>query len=133
MVRPILKDVVSADAPDLDPAQFVPDDPDCCCLWVMAFIGPDGEPGHDTYQIGVCTPRWLATEAMGRGYAWGRFYLIVPRWDYDLVRRAIDELLAGLEGLDWQSISDRLARYAMSEFDSAAYHPFDREPAVTTD
>ena len=132
MIRPKLMGLYSADAPEGEPAQFVPADPECCCLWVMAFVGEEGQEGHDTYQIGICTPRWLLTEGMERGYEWGRFLLIVPRWDYGLVVRAIDELLAEAAGPDWETVSDRLARFAWAEWDSAAYHGHPRDPVATT-
>ena len=132
MSRLKLKDIYSADAPDGEPALFAPADPECCCLWVQAFIGPDDEPGDDTYQLGISTPRWLATEGMERGYEWGRFLLIVPRWDYDLVLRAIAELLAEVDAPDWRTASDRLARYAWAEWDSIAYGHSDRDPVAAT-
>lgn len=125
-----LKGLHSADAPEGKPGLFAPADPECCCLWVEAFIGPTDEPGDDDYQLGICTPRWLATEGMERGYEWGRFLLIVPRWDYGLVLRAIDELLADLNGPHWRAAADRLARFASAEWDGAAHCRSDQDQPV---
>lgn len=132
MIRPKLLDLYSADAPGGEPGRYAPADPENCCLWLMAFVGIEGEPGHDTYQLGVCTPLWLAGEGLARGYTWGRSLLIVPRWDHGVVVRAIETLLGDLAGPDWATVAERLSRFAWAESDDVAHHRVIQDRAVLT-
>jgi hypothetical protein len=125
MIRAELRRLDSADAPDLDLERYVPDDPECFGIYVEASIGPEGEPGEELFGFMVCSPRWLATEVAGRGYLFARHYLILPRYDYNELVAAINELCddtanelwdqAG--GGDWEDLGNRLARYMHWEFE----------------
>lgn len=72
MVRAELRSLDSPDAPDLDPADYTPDDPMYVGLPVTALIGPKGERGEELFYFYVCTPQWLADDIPGDGYRWGQ-------------------------------------------------------------
>lgn len=40
-------------------ADYLSDEPDCCCELLIMSIGVVGEIGTDDFRLYVCTPRWL--------------------------------------------------------------------------
>ena len=118
-MRAHLFSLFSADTGAIDLSDYVPDDPEYVGLYVEADVGVEGEEGADSFGFAVRTPRWLADEAAqsATGYLAARHYLILPRWDFQLLWKAITELCAQAEGPDWESVAARLARYGHWEYE----------------
>ena len=95
----------------------VPPNPDSFGYLISAGIGPAGEPGEDTFDFEVCSPRWLADHPPVEGYRWGRHLLILPRWDYALLVHAITRLCDAAHGPDWPTVAARIGRYGHWEFE----------------
>ncbi len=86
-------------------------------ILVQALVGPSGEPGEESFDVVVCTPAWLAQELSQSEYLYGRHHLIVERYDYCLIRRALDETFGGVTGATWAEVAERLARFGHWEFE----------------
>jgi hypothetical protein len=52
-----LKGLFSSDIPDIEKYQPVHDDNFGFVL--RALVGPSGHPGEESFDITVCTPKWL--------------------------------------------------------------------------
>ena len=91
----------SPDVADLE--RYVPDDEDVGLL-VQAMIGPAGMEGEESFDLMVCTPRWLAMH-IGSRHLFGRHYLFLPRYDYAALRAAIENLCRLAEGDDWGAVA----------------------------
>ncbi len=98
----------------------MPEDPECFSLSVEALIGVRGVElsGEEIFNFLVCTPRWLATEVLNEGYVFGKDYLFLPRYDYALMRRAIEALCDRAEGPDWNTVAAYVAQYSLWEFEN---------------
>jgi hypothetical protein len=125
MIRPELRGVDSPDVPNMDLEHYAPEDPEYVGIQVTARVGAQGEPGEELFSFAVCTPRWLETESLPqRGYLFGRAYLILPKYDYSTLVRAIQELLDETVNdlwdqtgaADWETFANRLGRYIHWEF-----------------
>jgi len=125
MMRAEFRGLHRPDVPNLDLEHFTPEDPECFCVLVQAFVGPQGEPGEEAFDFTVCTPRWLNSHPAQKGFLFARHYLLLWRYDYDLLRRAITDLCARAKGPDWETVANRLARYGHWEFED--YQAF-KEP-----
>jgi hypothetical protein len=88
---------------------------------VEATIGTEDSTAADVFHFVVVGPDWFAQNPPGKGFRWGRHYLIVDRWDYEVVRRAISDLCAHTEGEGWSEVANRLASFGDWEFDG--YRP----------
>ena len=122
MIRAELRDLDATGephVPDMDLEHYAPEDPEDVALAVTASIGPRGEPGEELFEFLVRTPRALTREIAEShlGYLVARHYIIVPTYDYDLVRRAIIDLCDRAQGPDWETVATWLARYGQWEFE----------------
>lgn len=116
-VRAELKSLDSADAPaGLD--EFDPPDPESFALAVGATISPEGGEGGDLFYFLVCSPGWLKANPPEKGFAFLHGHLLLERWDYKLVERAIGDLCRGAEGSDWNEVAGQLRLYGDWEFEN---------------
>jgi hypothetical protein len=117
------------DFPDLGPGKTAPDDPAHFGTLMLVLIGPVGDeaytpdrtPVGDWFDFFVCTPSWLGANFNPRGYDWGRFKIIVQRWDEELVLGAIQRLCDVAPGPDWTATATYLSRFGQWEYDEYAH------------
>ena len=114
-MRAELRTLDSADAPE-GLAAFAPPDPERFAIAVGATIGPPGAEGGDLFYFNVVTAAWLAEHPPPKGFEFV-CDLLVTRWDYEIVRRAISDLCSRTEGKDWNEIALKLSRAAHWEFE----------------
>jgi len=94
-----------------------PGDPEHFCVWVRAMVGPEGGEGEESFDIGVCTPKWLAKKCEQEGFVVGRHYLVVERYDPPRLRTLITELIEKCEGNSWQEVGEKVGRIGHWEFE----------------
>lgn len=58
-IFPQLKGLYS---PDVDLDSYRPDEADCFGFLLQAFFGPSDGAGRESFDILVCTPKWLDRE-----------------------------------------------------------------------
>jgi Immunity protein 8 len=114
-VRADLRRLHSPDADAL--SAYAPEDPEAFGLLVQALVGPSDGEGEESFDFTVCTPRWLDAQTFEQGFAWPRHHLLVKRWDYALVERAIRDVVTQAEGSDWASVAAQIALYGGWEFE----------------
>lgn len=120
-MRAELKGLDTADAEGGELVGFCPEDAEHFALGVAASIGPAGEDGAELFQFEVCSPSWLASQSLPKGFAFQRHTLLLERWDPQLVERAIRDLCLRTEGEGWAQIAGKLSRYGLWEFED--YRP----------
>ncbi len=103
MVYPELRQIRSL---DLDPPSL-PADPRACAVRFEVVIGPRGGAQREAYAFTVITPGALAQLDGGQ---WGRSCLLVPAFDWDLVKQALAQLLAACARSTWDEVATELAR-----------------------
>jgi Immunity protein 8 len=112
-VNATLRGIYSPDLPDLDPEDYQPSDPECFSLAIGAYIGPSEPPlGEEEFAFTVCTAAWLAQHPPPKGFEFLRGTLLLSRWDYPILKRAISDLCLHAEGATWNEVAEKLKRYA---------------------
>ncbi len=110
-------------SPDVDLDTFSPSDPTCFGFLLQAMIGPEGQDGSESFDIEVCTPKWLL-ERHGRGacpdVVLGTHMMFVFSYDLGQIRAALERYCERCFGDDWQELTQKLARLGAWEFE--AYH-----------
>ena len=115
-MRAELRSLQSLEAPDgLD--AWRPDDPSEFAILVEATIGPAGDKGGEIFGFTVCTPGWVAAHPGAKGFELMHGYVVVPRWDLAVLRRAISDLCRNSEGASWTEVATRLSRFGSWEFE----------------
>jgi hypothetical protein len=125
-VRAELKSLFSPDA-EGSLETYAPKDPERFGISVMAFIGPIDEEHSDSFDLLVCTPRWLVDHfddaRIARwdfetpGLVFGNRLLLMKRWDYSALHAAITDVCALHEADDWGTLASRIGRHIPWEFD----------------
>ena len=116
----VLRQLGSADlgADSLD--SYVPPNPDDFGTVLSAHVGPSDQEGEELFYVTVCSPTWLAGNAMrapSKGFPFVRATLLVDAWDPVVIHRAIADLCSRTSGSDWSEIANKLSRYLAWEFE----------------
>ncbi|WP_238151952.1 MULTISPECIES: Imm8 family immunity protein [Xanthomonas] len=102
-----------ADTWDLKKEQ--PDDPSCFIEQLRAVIGPEDFEGGDDFFIDVCTADWIKKKHYG--LKWGRFMLIVDKYNYEEIYKFISEYIGKFEEASWNELATKLSRVMSWEFE----------------
>jgi hypothetical protein len=73
------------------------------------MVGPmDGE-GEESFDIIVCTPKWIMEKYGSSEVLLGLHKLIVFRYDYPRLHRFIEKYLTRCSGDAWEEIAQKLS------------------------
>ena len=92
---------------------FRPDDDENFGLRVTAFIGPNDQGSEEEFDFFVCSARWLAEHPPEKGFSFLRGHLVLTRWDYAVLERALRDLCFRTEEETWEEAATQLSRYAL--------------------
>lgn len=106
------------DSPDVDLRSGVQEGRDGIAIRFLA--GPRGMAGEESFDLLVCTPRWIAEQVNLTGLIVGRHLIIVDRIDLDAVAQYIRGYIAGLDEPTWPELAAKIGRIGMWEFED--YH-----------
>ena len=81
------------------------------------MVGPADGPGEESFDVLVCTPRWVERLVQEKGPLIGRHYLIVNQLDIPESVRFLAKQVQSLEAKDWSSLAEKLARIGQWEFE----------------
>jgi hypothetical protein len=124
VVRPILDHLETIDNVEYTKdGRFSPSNREHFAVNVTASIGGSDGPGQDLFRFVVCSPSWMENEVSGGEYYWLRDYLLITRWDFDLVAKAVTKLCTSIEESDWRGVTEKLSRYMRWEFEDYRPHP----------
>lgn len=107
----------SMHSPDIDLPTFWPESPDCFGFLLQAMIGPEGQDGAESFDIQVCTPKWLLGRHKPNDVLMGAHMLIVFEYDLQRIREFIQHYCQLCVGTSWQEITSKLARIGGWEFE----------------
>lgn len=108
-------------SPDADLESYVPDDPEDVGLLVQLMVGPAGQPGEESFDVVVCTPRGLARWVREDGPLIGRHHLIIERWDAARIRLFLTGIVESEEAPTWRELAAKIGRIGRWEFED--YRP----------
>jgi hypothetical protein len=82
-MRPVIKAIHSPDIFDF--STHVPEDTQNFCFLLEIDVGPADEEGADTFDIVVCTPKWLSEHYNREDILVGRHYLIAFEYNFSRI------------------------------------------------
>jgi len=107
--------IYSIDLPGGPPE--LPSDPSNCWVVIQADIGHEGGEGADIFTFYVCTISALEDQLKVKGCELGRHLIILERFDWELVEKAICDICANASGETWEDIAHFIARYGSWEYE----------------
>lgn len=110
-----VKAIYTSDMNSLE--NYAPDHPELFCVVVRAMVGPKHGEGEESFDINVCTPKWLAEACQREGFVIGRHYLIVARYDVPQIKKLVVELIERCDGNSWQEVAEKVGRIGFWEFE----------------
>ncbi|GAA3529778.1 hypothetical protein GCM10022419_005870 [Nonomuraea rosea] len=81
------------------------------------YVGPQGEPGEERFQLIVCTPSALAEQLRQRPFLIGRHWLFVAEFHPDEVTEWLRDRIAVLEARTWNELAEKIGRIGEWEFE----------------
>lgn len=110
-----LKRLHSPDIYDLE--HFHAEDPENFAFLLQVMVGPEGEDGEESFDIEVCTPKWLEQTYGVDEIVIGRHLLIVREFNYQRIVSFIKGYLSKCSGENWNDIAQKVSRLGMWEFE----------------
>ncbi len=101
--------------------EFQPEPFDCFELTLRAMFGPVGEEASESFQVQVCTPKWLQGRCDSGDVVHGRHTLIVGEFNVTQLRAHLEALGRRCSGDNWLEVAQKLSRYGLWEFED--YRP----------
>jgi len=114
-IRAELKWLHSPDVDDL--ALFRPEPEDKFGFLLQFFAGPEGKESEESFGVIVCSPRWLAETNASSDVVVGRHHLILQEYDYERLKRFIEDYCASCEGDSWDEVALKVGRLGRWEFE----------------
>jgi Immunity protein 8 len=101
---------------------YVPEEEDNFGFVLRAMVGPLNEEGEESFDITVCTPKWLTKTYQPSEVLLGLHKLLVFRYDYLRVRGFIEKFLMRCSGDTWQEVGQKVSLLGQCEFEN--YRPY---------
>lgn len=108
---------------DIDVDTYLPDQEDNFGFVLRAMVGPMGEEGEDSFDITVCTPKWLMERYGTSEVLLGLHKLIVFKYDHARLRRFIEKYLMRCSGDSWGEIAQKVSLLGQWEFEGFRSDP----------
>ncbi|MBT0993552.1 hypothetical protein KIN34_04540 [Cellulomonas sp. DKR-3] len=97
--------------------EYHPADPADDGVRLRLLVGPADAPGEESFDVVVCTPRWIQRVADEHGPQIGRHLLVVSSLDLPAAVEFLAAHVASLEADDWAGLATELARVGYWEFE----------------
>lgn len=119
-MQAVLKDLHST---DIDIETYLPEEEDNFGFLLRAMVGPLGEEGKESFDITVCTPKWLMEKYGTSEVLLGLHKLIVFKYDYLGLKKFIEKYLTRCSGNTWGEIAQKVSLLGQWEFQGYRPNP----------
>jgi len=104
--------------PDIeDLTNYPPAQLDNFCFLFRVMVGLVGKEGTESFDIQVCTPKWLLSNMKKDEIICGRHFLIVLAYYFEPILNRIRNLIEACTGNDWDEIAEKVSRIGFWEFE----------------
>jgi len=110
-----LKRLHSPDIKDLE--NYLPEDHQNFGFLLQAMIGPECLEGEESFDIEVCTPKWLEEKYNIDDVVIGRHHIIVQEYNYKRIVNTINKYISNCDGANWDEVALKVSRLGRWEFE----------------
>ncbi len=103
---------------DCDPLEgYKPVDFDYFSVDIEVAIGVEGAVGSDSFIFTVTTPKYLESKIDGEDVIFLRHYILVKKWNPDLIKGRLEKLVSSTSGNNWEELAGKFSRFGRWEFE----------------
>lgn len=108
-------------SPDVDSlTDYKPENRKSFGFLLQLLVGLEDHEGYETFDVIVCTPKWL-TDTHSKGeVVIGRHYLIVFEYNFERIMEEIEAFIDLCTGETWHEIALQVGRLGYWEFEDDA-------------
>ena len=99
---------------------FKPSNTDEFEFTLRLLIGPKGMDGEESFDVTVCTPKWLQNNMSRNDVIIAHHYMIMMNFNVFLIQVRIENFVSSCSGKDWNECAMKLSRLGAWEFED--YH-----------
>jgi hypothetical protein len=89
---------------------------------LQIIAGPADDEGEESFDVELCTPKWISNTYTENDLIVGRHMMIVLRYDFRLIEKNIRQLVSECEGNNWNEVANKLGRIGRWEFEDYNAH-----------
>lgn len=115
MVSPEIKRIYAADIYDLE--GYVPEDRESFSVHVCVMVGQRDIEGEESFDLQVCSPKWLEKRLEKDGFLFGRHYLFVPAFDGKKIKALLTKMIERHTSNTWTEAARKIGRLGLWEFE----------------
>jgi hypothetical protein len=104
-------------SPDVDLHTYAPTKAADVGILVQIMVGPAEGPGEESFDVVVCTPRWLERRVREEGPLLGRHHVVMEEYDAARMRIFLTEEIESLEAPTWPELASKIGRIGKWEFE----------------
>ncbi|MCS1350871.1 immunity 8 family protein [Mechercharimyces sp. CAU 1602] len=110
-----LKGFYSTDVDDV--LNFMPLNEEEFSFSLQLLVGPKGMDGEESFEVEVCTPKWILREYDRSEVVMGRHRLIMAKYDFERLMGFIEKYISSCTGDNWEEVAGKLSRLGRWEFE----------------
>ena len=104
-------------SPDIDDlAAFHPKQDDCFAFLLQLMVGVKGKEGEESFDVFVCTPKWLLENHKDDDVLFGLHNIIVFRYDYAFIVEKLKSYIEKIEAENWEELASKINLIGKWEF-----------------
>jgi hypothetical protein len=96
---------------------FHPDDIYNFNFLLRILVGPKGENAQESFDIEVCSTKWIEENLNDDEVMLGRHTIIMKDYNFKSLKKRVFKLFDSKTGDNWRDIAKYLSRYAHWEFE----------------
>ena len=112
---PKIKSIYSTEIHNLE--SYKPEISDNFGFNLRLLIGPKGEYGEESFDLFVCTLKWLLENYNREDILFLRHKCIIFSYDYAALIKRVERLVHSCAGNDWKICAEKLSKFTHWEFE----------------
>ena len=106
-------------SPDISNLEnYIPDFKDEFGFLLQMMVGEKESEGEESFDLFVCTPKWLINHNTKETIIYGRHYLIVFEYNYEKIVQELIKYVESVRGKNWESIAEQIGKIGKWEFEN---------------
>ncbi|MFH1197425.1 MAG: immunity 8 family protein [bacterium] len=114
-MKAIIKKYHSPDILDLE--NYMPNDREYFSYLLQILVGPDLLNGEESFDIQICSPKWINDNYSKEDVILGRHMIIQKEYNFSRIKSFLINYIDNINGAKWEEIALKISRIGKWEFE----------------